>query len=149
MTAKMKILSFYLNNHHLGIDITAVKEINRNVTYTPIPDAPPHIVGLFNMRGQVVTLFDLARLLGHAKPGTGARTTSIILKNRAETPDYAGFLIDQPGAVIDVNPEDLEPPPANIVQPELITIDKVIKLDGDSVMVIKFSPLELATGSYR
>jgi chemotaxis signal transduction protein len=41
-----KVLSFYINNTLFGINITLIREINRNVEYTPVPDAPPYIVGL-------------------------------------------------------------------------------------------------------
>jgi len=50
------ILSFNLCDNLLGVDVTLVKEINRNIEYTPIPGAKDSIVGFFNMRGQVVTL---------------------------------------------------------------------------------------------
>ena len=50
-----------------GIDIGLVKEINRKIKYTEVPGAPEHIVGLYNMRGQVVTIFDVACILHKRK----------------------------------------------------------------------------------
>src|SRR5262249_21751592 len=45
---------------------SAVCEIVRVVDYTPLPNAPPHILGTFLYRGTVVVVIDLARYLGTA-----------------------------------------------------------------------------------
>ncbi|NLX91642.1 MAG: purine-binding chemotaxis protein CheW [Firmicutes bacterium] len=132
----LKILTFYLNGYQLGVDITSVKEINRNISYTPVPDAPPHIVGLLNLRGQVVTLFDLAGLLGLARTGTKQGHYCIILKTIPGNSSYAGFLFDEPGSVIDVTDEISEPPPANLNHPENNYIERVVKVNGEVIMVI-------------
>ncbi len=132
----LKILTFYLDGYLLGIDITVVKEINRNIAYTPVPDAPPHIVGLLNVRGQVVTLFDLARLLGFARTDIGQRNSCIILKTIPGNSCYAGFLFDQPGSVIDVTDEMSELPPANLNHPENVYIERIVKMNAEVIMVI-------------
>ena len=129
--SKNKLLTFYLNGTLFGLDIIIVKEINRNIEFTPIPDAPPQIIGLMNMRGQVVTLFDLALLLGYEK---GYKHTNkhicLILKNSPTHLDYTGFLVDHAGSVIDINEDNWEAPPANISQIDNKLITKVVKLDG-------------------
>jgi len=131
-----KVLSFYMNESLFGINITLIKEINRNVEYTPVPDAKPHIVGLFNMRGQVVTLFDLSKLLC-LKEGAGRQSSAcIILKAMANDPNHIGFLIDKPGDVIDINKDDSEFPPANVVGMEGEYISSVVKLNDQLLMII-------------
>ncbi len=131
-----KILTFFLDGYQLGLDITSVKEINRNITYTPVPDAPPYIVGLLNLRGQVVTLFDLSQLMGYGCQHKIERNTCIVLKAGGDYPEYAGFLIDKTGSVIDVTPDSSEPPPANLVQPELVRIDRVVKLEEEGAVTV-------------
>src|SRR4051794_27016293 len=97
----IKVLSFYINNTLFGVDIKKVKEINRNTEFAIVPDAGEHIVGLHNMRGQIVTVFDFSKLIGMNKK-TKNTNTCIILKTLETSPDLAGFLIDKPGDVIDV-----------------------------------------------
>ena len=106
-----KVLTFELCDGLFGIDITLVKEINRNVEFTPIPDSPPHIVGLFNMRGQIVTLFDLGKLMNYPGDHENKITTCIILKAAPNDPNQIGFLIDGSGDVIEVDEDLCEPPP--------------------------------------
>ena len=124
-----------------GIDILSVKEINRNVEYTSVPDAPPHIVGLLNMRGQVVTLIDLAGLMGYRlNSGTG-RATCIILKNSLENTDYIGFFIDYPGSVIDIDDDNCEPPPPNVSIMENKFVDQIVKLEEGLLLIINNSAI--------
>jgi len=130
------VLSFYLNECLLGIDIVLVREINRNVEYTWVPEAKPYIVGLFNMRGQVVTLFDLALLMGIKKVENLPPTTCIILKAPANDPNQIGFLIDKPGDVIELDREDCEIPPANVVGVQGEYIKQVVKLEDELLMII-------------
>ena len=131
-----QVLTFHLCGSLLGIDVRLIKEINRNVEFTTVPDAEPHIHGLFNMRGQVVTLFNLARLLTLEEEGEQKKKTCIILKAPCD-PDQVGFFIDRPGDVIDVDMDECELPPANVGGMESEYIRHVVKLDGELLIVIE------------
>lgn len=131
-----KVLTFYLCERLFGIDITLVKEINRNVEYTPVPDTGPHIIGLFNMRGQVVTLFDIARLMGYEEKNWDNKVACIILKAQPDDPNQVGFLIDKCGDVFDIEEDECEPPPANVSGISGEFIRSVVKLKNELLMVI-------------
>ena len=131
-----KFLTFYLCDSLLGINVTLIKEINRNIEYTPVPGAQSHIEGLFNMRGQVVTLFDLTKLLGIEEKAEQKKLSCIILKVPRD-PDQVGFFIDRPGDVIDVNRDDCELPPANVGGVEGEYINSVVKLDKEILIIIE------------
>ena len=42
--------TFYLDDVLLGLDIRTVQEINRNVELTRVPNAPPEVKGVMNLR---------------------------------------------------------------------------------------------------
>jgi len=88
------------------------------------------------MRGQVVTLFDLARLISLRQEDDIDRTTCIILKAPANDPNQIGFLIDKPGDVVDLDYEDCEIPPANVVGLEAEYISQVVKLKDKLLMIL-------------
>ena len=92
-------------------------------------------MGLLNVRGQVVTLFDLAGLLGLTRKGEKQYKSCIILKTIPGNLSYAGFLFDQPGSVIDVTDEISEPPPAGL-NPENLYIERIVKMNEEVIMVI-------------
>lgn len=129
------VLSFRLCDQLLGVDVTLVKEINRNVEYILIPGAKDHIVGFFNMRGQVVTLFDLAKLLNLGEMKAQEKMICIVLKSPKD-PNQVGFLIDSPGDVLEYLVEDNEATPANVGTEVSEYIESVIKLKGELLMVI-------------
>lgn len=131
----MKVLTFYLCDSLLGIDVTLVKEINRNVDFTAVPGSQQHIVGFLNMRGQVVTLFNLAKLINMESENSQKGHTCIILKTPKD-PDQVGFLIDYPGDVIDIDQEECELPPANVGGVEGEYINSIIKLESELLIII-------------
>lgn len=131
-----RVLTFYLNGYLFGIDITLVKEINRSVEYTSVPDSKPYIVGLFNMRGQIVTLFDLAKLMNYEAEERLNSAACIILKAAPNDPNQVGFLIDKSGDVIEVDTKDKELPPANIGGIDGVYISSVVKLKEDLLVII-------------
>lgn len=131
-----KYLTFYLCGNLLGVDVTLVREINRQVEYTQVPDTAPYIVGLFNMRGQVVTLFDIARIMHCDEKDWGKKVACIILKAPPNDPNQIGFLIDGFGDVLDVTAEDLEPPPANVSGINGDYIKSIVKLENELLLII-------------
>jgi purine-binding chemotaxis protein CheW len=131
-----KVLTFYLCGSLYGLDIKLVKEIVRHAEYTPIPDAPEYIVGLMNMRGQIVTLFNLAKLMNHPQLNDSGSPTCIILKNTPDEPDYVGLLIDRAGSVLDIEEDNCEPSPANMNHSLHEYVSEVVKLKNQLLMVI-------------
>jgi purine-binding chemotaxis protein CheW len=131
-----KILTFYLCERLFGIDITLVKEINRSVEHTPVPDTDSHIVGLFNMRGQIVTLFDISEIMGYEQKNWGQRSACVILKAQSGDLSQVGFLIDRCGDVLDIEEEECELPPANVGGVSGEFISSVAKLQNDLLLII-------------
>ncbi|MBF0379598.1 MAG: chemotaxis protein CheW [Magnetococcales bacterium] len=65
----MLVCTFSLGELYLGIDIVLVREINQSLGYTSVPGAPNHIQGMLNIRGSVITMFNLKQRLDMVKPG--------------------------------------------------------------------------------
>jgi purine-binding chemotaxis protein CheW len=151
--------SFYINNQLFGIDILLIREINRQMDISPVAHTPPFIRGLINLRGQIVTMLDLKKRLGHSQTTLGPDTHNIILKSDTELatlrdeqdnpelltcPDKVSFLVDAIGEVVSVEDEDcIEPPPANLNQIDGRFLSGVIKLDNQLLAVLNV-PLLLA-----
>lgn len=131
-----KVMSFYLCDSLFGIDIIKVKEINRRVEYTPVPGSNPVVSGLYNMRGQIVTLFDLSRILGYATRLNQGQLGCIILKPTASHLHQFGFLIDAPGDVIEIPNDISESPPANVDHIAGELLEKVVKLEDQLLLVL-------------
>lgn len=132
----LTLLTFRIRDTLFGIEIEAVREINRNVEYTVVPDAPADIVGLFNMRGHIVVLYNLSYLFRNPDCAVRQGSTCIVLKSAGENQDNNGFFIDQTGDVLGVEEASLEPPPANASCPELTYVKNVAKLEKELLLLL-------------
>jgi purine-binding chemotaxis protein CheW len=131
-----KILTFYLGGELFGVDIKLVKEINRKIRYTRVAGAPDFIVGLFNMRGQVVTVFDIACRIHGMESIIPENPTCIILKTQNENSEHMGFVVDRPGDVLDILDEWCEPLIGNMEHEYGEYIKEIVKFQDHLIMII-------------
>ncbi len=132
----MKLLSFRLWGELFAVNITSVKEINRQITCTPTPTAHPFIIGLYNMRGQTVTVFDLPSMLGYAPLDQSKPITCVILKTRKDMPDIVGFAVDTTEDVLLINESLCSNPPANVDEEVKEKLLGVYELENDLLLII-------------
>ena len=139
---KRKVLTFWIEDTLVGIDIALVKEVQRYAEYSPVPGAPPHLLGLMNLRGQVVTMFDIKQVLtGMGKTQFSGRSGCVILKPRSHDPHYTGFLIDRAGEVLEFDPAQEEHPPANMRGLESRFLQSIVPLPDALVVIIRLEDI--------
>jgi purine-binding chemotaxis protein CheW len=139
----LQMATFSVNDNLYGVDILRVREVLKKVSCSPVPGAHPAIVGLTNLRGQVVTVIDLGRRLEPGEPPGGSRDTCVIIKTDDELTrqglleavgdrvgsDAVGILVDEMGEVVTVEEEQLEDPPAHVSEDERNLVKSVVQLD--------------------
>ncbi|MCP4105274.1 MAG: hypothetical protein GY749_07040 [Desulfobacteraceae bacterium] len=145
-----QIATFVLGDTLLGVDILLVKEIYRQMSFSQIPDAPEHFLGLMNLRGRVVTVIDLNVCLNRPAASYTDDSRLLILKTQEEImkskiradledvnmgEDIVGFLIDRMDDVINVEEKEILPPPPNLVEVEEELVQGVIK-QGDQLVIL-------------
>lgn len=108
-----QMLTFALENESYGVDIQRVQEIRGWSAVTPIPEAPPHVLGVLNLRGVIVPIIDLRVRIGMSSV-TNSATTVIIVLN-VETVEGArlfGVVVDRVSDVVNITETSLKPVPA-------------------------------------
>lgn len=108
---EMSLLVFHLGKTACAIDVRMVQEVNRRLEVTRVPLAPAFVRGVGNLRGQIITVVDLARKLGIDPLEDGERQKTIIICLENE---WLGLSVDRVGDVLRASPEMTEGPPANI-----------------------------------
>jgi chemotaxis-related protein WspB len=78
----MLLLTFQAAGQLYAVDAARVVQVVPRVTLRPLPHAPAYLAGVFEYRGDVVSVVDLGVLLG-AGPAPGRLNTRIILVDRA------------------------------------------------------------------
>lgn len=130
------VLTFYLCGTLCGIDIRRSKELCRNVEYASVPGASKEIAGLMNLRGQIVTLFFLDKLLNFSERSLLEQKNCIILKNRSDDPDQFGFFIDKKGDVVELNDDMGMALPSNFRHIDSRFIESVARLNDEVLLVL-------------
>ena len=105
-------LSFMLGQDMFAMGILAVREILEYAGVTPVPQMPPAICGVINLRGTAVPVLQLARRLEREPSAISKRTCIIVVEAEGEEgPLVIGILVDAVNAVLDIPREDIEPAP--------------------------------------
>ncbi len=105
-------LTFFLAGEEYAAGILRVREILQYEPVTRIPTAPPWIRGVMNLRGSVVPVVDLALKLGLAETAVTKWTCVLIVEVELEGQHAVmGVMADAVTEVMDLRPEDIEPPP--------------------------------------
>jgi len=135
----VNICSFYLGERLFGLPTTSVQEIKINLDFTEIPLTPDYIIGILNLRGQVVLTIDLIKRLGfNYEDGHGI--VSIIVKTDT---GLVCFNANQVGDVFELCSKGFEPTQDNSAESEMILgvyklEDKLLHiLDANKIADIK------------
>ena len=105
-------LTFMIAGEEYAVSLLKVREIIEYDTVTEVPRTPEWIRGVINLRGSVVPVIDLAVKLRQAPSVAGKLTCIVITEVECEgEATVMGIMADSVRQVIDLNPQDVEPPP--------------------------------------
>jgi purine-binding chemotaxis protein CheW len=124
--ASNQMLTFTLGEETYGVDILRVQEIRGWTPVTRIPQTPPHVLGVLNLRGSIVPIVDLRMRFMLQRAEYTPLTVIIVLsvESAAGRRDF-GMVVDGVSDVIDVAGSDIKPTPdlGNQVSTEFIEGD--------------------------
>ena len=107
-----RYLFFHLGAGSYGIDVIKVQEIIRLTPITAVPQLPPHVRGVINIRGQIVPVVDL-RVRFHLPDTKDSERNCIVVvqtTHHSRSKD-TGFIVDAVDEVLDVDESDAAVPP--------------------------------------
>ncbi|HCH62675.1 MAG: chemotaxis protein CheW [Deltaproteobacteria bacterium] len=103
-----KYLTFVLGKVYYGLDIQHVREIIGMQQVTLVPDVPPFIKGVINLRGKVIPVMDVRRRFRMDSRPYDERTCIVVI----HVGDWlVGLVVDTVSEVLDIPKCDIEPPP--------------------------------------
>lgn len=107
----VELASFFVGKALCGMDILKIQEINKLIEMTRVPQASDYVLGILNLRGEIVTVIDLGKKLGLKSTELTDRTRNIIVNSNGE---HIGLMVEQISDVVHVKWEMVDAPPANI-----------------------------------
>ncbi|BFM16532.1 chemotaxis protein CheW [Maricurvus nonylphenolicus] len=101
-------VTFKLAGETYGINVMQVQEVLRYSEIAPVPGAPPYVLGIINLRGNVVTVIDTRHRFG-LEPGDVTDNTRIVI---IEADNHVvGMLVDSVAEVVYLRQSEIETAP--------------------------------------
>ena len=102
-------VTFRLADEIYGINVMQVQEVLRMTDVAPVPGAPHFVMGIINLRGNVVTVLDTRKLLDLATSDITDSSRIMIIESGKVT---VGLLVDSVAEVVNIALADIDPPPS-------------------------------------
>lgn len=127
---ELEVVTFALSNERYALESRYVLEVVPLADFTPVPGAPGFLLGVTNLRGEIVAIFDLRELLGLSQRSISDLFRVIVLGS--ERPEF-GIVADAVDEVTTLVAGALLDPPAERVGCAYVrgvTKEALILLDG-------------------
>jgi len=107
-SGRMQLVCFKLADEEYAVEITAVQEVLRLQKITPVPQVPHFVLGVLNIRGEIVPVFDLRKKFGLAEKEPDVQTKIVIVKVYDAV---ISFIVDKIMDTIKVDVSRIDPSP--------------------------------------
>jgi purine-binding chemotaxis protein CheW len=104
-------VTFSLAGDSFGVEVTRTREILNLSTVTQVPRTPDYMLGVINLRGQVVPVVDMRLKLGLEITEYTHNTCIIVVEILVEEALVVGLLADAVNEVLDLQENQIEPAP--------------------------------------
>ncbi len=132
-TESEQYLTFTVGSEEYGVEIMTVREIRQWAPATRIPNTPKFMLGVMNLRGAIIPLFDLrARFSGEM---TQADSKNVIIIVALST-RLIGILVDTVSDIVDANEGDIKPPPSVELNVDERYVNGLISLEERMIVIL-------------
>lgn len=138
---EQQYLSFPLGSERFAIEILRVQEIRALTAITPIPNAPPHIRGVINLRGTIVPVLDLRLRFGLS---TSADPRFAIILVISSHDRIVGLIADAVPKVLTAALDEVAPPPAFGQHVDTSFISGVLTRSNELIILLDLQRLLVA-----
>lgn len=131
-------VTFRLADEIYGINVMQVQEVLRVSEIAPVPGAPHYVLGIINLRGNVVTVIDTRIRLGLNTSEVTDSTRIVIIEGAKHV---VGILVDCVAEVVDLPTSEVESAP-NVGNDESAKyIQGVASRDGELLILVDLNKL--------
>jgi purine-binding chemotaxis protein CheW len=132
----LEVVEFILGPEHYGLESSYIREIHPLTEFTPLPCTPAFVLGLVNVRGQILSIIDIKKLFD--LPAKGLTDLNKVIVVHADHMEL-GILADVILGVRSITLEELQPalPTLTGIREEYlkgITRDPMVVLDAAKIL---------------
>lgn len=131
--ATRQLIKFMVADLTFGIEITQIHQILKPQEIFKVPNTPPFIEGLLNLRGRVLTVFNLRRRFDLPEKANDDNT-KIIIVNMNEY--LLGFIVDSVTEIVRLSDEEIEETPPSLQGLDKRFISGIGKVDEKVILLL-------------
>lgn len=107
----IQLVSFNLDQEEYGVDVLKVREIIRMPIVTRVPNTPPYVEGVINLRGKVIPIISMRKKFGLTEVENDKQTRIMVMDVEGE---LMGFIVDAVSEVIRISGSEIQPSPTMV-----------------------------------
>lgn len=129
----VQLVGFVLGNEEYGVDIQKVQEINRILEITRVPRTPEFVMGVINLRGNVIPVINLRERFGLPLKDNDKDVRIIVVEVQTK---IIGIMVDAVSEVLRIPASTIEPPPDIVTGVDTKYIQGVGKLQDRLLIML-------------
>lgn len=134
----LQYVTFRLDEETYGINVMQIQEVLRYSEIAPVPGAPHYVLGIINLRGNVVTVIDTRTRFGLSRAGITDQTRIVVLELEGQV---IGVLVDSVAEVVYLKESEVESAP-NVGNDESARfIQGVCNKNGELIILVEFEKM--------
>jgi len=128
------LVIFGLDREEFGIPIARAREIVRVPEITRVPQAPPHIRGVMNLRGRILPVVEIRTRFGLERAELTARSRVVVVEAHGR---LVGILVDVVSQVVKIGESAIVPPPDEIISQRADYVSNVARVGPRLIILIE------------
>lgn len=131
-------VTYRLGDETYGINVMQVQEVLRHTEIAPVPGAPDYVLGIINLRGNVVTVIDTRARFGLPSADTSDNTRIVIIESEEQV---VGILVDSVAEVVYLKSSEIDSAPNVGTEESAKFIQGVSNRDGELLILVDLNKL--------
>lgn len=131
-------VTYRLGGETYGINVMQVQEVLRYSEIAPVPGAPGYVLGIINLRGNVVTVIDTRKRFGLHPEEITDNTRIVIIEAEKQV---IGILVDSVAEVVYLHASEIETAPSVGNEDSARFIQGVSNRDGELLILVDLNKL--------
>ncbi len=131
-------VTFRLEDETYGINVMQVQEVLRVSEIAPVPGAPDYVLGIINLRGNVVTVIDTRKRFGMPPGELDDNSRVVIIESQGQ---IFGILVDSVAEVVELRGSEIDVAPNVGNEESSRYIQGVATVDSDLLILVDLNKL--------
>lgn len=133
-----QLVTFRLEDETYGINVMLVQEVLRVTEIAPVPGAPPYVLGIINLRGNVVTVIDTRSRFGLPPGDIDDASRIVVIESEKQV---VGILVDSVAEVVELRGSEIDSAPNVGNEESSKFIQGVATRENDLLIVVDLNKL--------